>query len=321
MKRKILEILEENKGESVSGSEIGRRLGMTRAAVWKGVKALQEEGFQIQAVTNRGYCLAAESDILSEAAIRRHLHTRVLGHQIELYQKLDSTNIRAKAAAQEHVAAGLCVVAEEQSAGRGRLGRSFASPKGNGVYMSVVLRPGLALSQTALITAATAVCVARAIEALVDCTVGIKWVNDLFVNGKKVCGILTEAAIEFESKTLDYAVIGIGVNLSEQGFSETLKEIAGGIVQNGKMPERGRLIAEILNQMEPVLEKPEALTWLEEYRQRSVVVGREVSVLWDGAAVGRGTALSIDEEARLVVQLENGEIQHLNSGEISCKIV
>ena len=321
MKQQILEILETNKGESISGSEIGRQLHLTRAAVWKGIKALQEEGYRITAVTNKGYCLDAETDVLSEAGIRRYLQTKLLGNEIELHQKLDSTNIRAKEAAQEHRPAGLCVIAEEQYAGKGRMGRCFCSPKGNGVYMSILLRPKLALHQSALITAATAVCTARAIEALTDCQVGIKWVNDLFVNGKKVCGILTEAAIEFESRTLDYAVVGIGINLSDSGLPDEMKKIAGGISQDRKPPERSRLIAEVLNQLEPVMEQLDAEDWLEEYRRRSVEIGKEVSVIKDSGVTDTGTALFIDEEARLVVRLKNGTVQHLNSGEISCKVI
>ncbi len=320
MKEDILKILEAHKGESISGSEIGRQLGMTRAAVWKSIKALQEEGCAITAVTNRGYCLAPDADVLSEAGIRQYLHTKVLGNRIDLYRVTDSTNIRAKAAAQEHVSAGLCVVAQEQTAGRGRFGRSFASPQKNGVYMSVLLRPELDIEQSALITAAVSVCVAQAVEALTECTVQIKWVNDLFARGKKICGILTEAAIEFESRKTDYVIVGIGVNLSDAGIPPELRNVAGGIVPAGVIPPaRGRLIAEILNRMEQMLDDFSAKKFLPEYRRRSNVLGQRVTILRNGISSGTGLAVDIDEQARLVVRLGNGETEHLNSGEISCK--
>ncbi len=320
MKDKVLEILAQQKGDAVSGSEIGRRLGLTRAAVWKNIKALREEGYRISAGTNRGYCLAEDTDLISEAGIRQYLRTRILGSRIMYYPITDSTNIRLKLAAQEQAPAGLVAVAEEQTAGRGRFSRNFYSPRGNGVYMSVLLRPDFDAEQAALLTSAAAVCVSRAIEALTGCEVGIKWVNDLYVDGKKVCGILTEAAMEFESRRMEYAVVGIGVNMTAQDLPAELQEIVGGIDGHGGRPERNRLIAEILNQLEEMLEGFTAEKFLPEYRRRSIVLGRRISVLQGGTAEP-GTALEIDEDARLVVRMDSGEVRHLNSGEISCRLI
>lgn len=213
MKEKILSILEAHQGVSVSGSAIGKELGLTRAAVWKNIKALQEDGYHIVAVTNKGYCLTDDNDIVSADGIRRYLTAATLGNHIECRKIVDSTNNCVKAAAQRQEPEGFVVIAEEQTAGRGRFGRHFYSPKEHGIYMSILLRPKYDIESAALITAATSVCVAGAIEALTDCDVKIKWVNDLFVGEKKVCGILSEAAIEFESRKLDYVIVGIGVNI------------------------------------------------------------------------------------------------------------
>lgn len=259
-------------------------------------------------------------DIISEAALRKELHTAVLGNRFELYQTIDSTNLRAKLAAQAGEPEGLCVIAEEQIAGRGRLGRSFLSPRGNGVYMSVLLRPSPEIEQPALLTAAVSVCVARAIEAVSDSRAEIKWVNDLFVRGKKVCGILTEAAVAPDGRQLAYAVVGIGVNLSDAGIPEELREIAGGIAPaDVTPPSRTRLIAAILNETEEMLRAFSPDRFLSEYRSRSNVIGKQVTLLRNGAPTDSGTALDIDDQARLVVRLNSGEIKHLNSGEISCR--
>lgn len=320
MKEQVLAFLEARKGEYVSGREIGDRLGLTRAAVWKSIKALKEDGYAISAGTNRGYCLAADSDVLTEAGIRKYLSTKTLGNRLELYRTIDSTNTRVKAAAQSHAPEGLCVIAEEQTAGRGRFGRQFLSPQGGGVYLSVLLRPELTIEQSALITAAASVCTAQAIESLTGSTVQIKWVNDLFVRGKKACGILTEAGIELESRKTDYVIVGIGVNLSDAKIAPELGKIAGGIVPAGVTPpSRCRLAAEILNRLEEMLDGFSAEKFLPEYRRRSNVIGHRVTILRNGAECGAGTAVDIDEQARLVVKLDDGRIEHLSSGEVSCK--
>ena len=318
MKEKILSILEAHQGVSVSGSAIGKELGLTRAAVWKNIKALQEDGYHIVAVTNKGYCLTDDNDIVSADRIRRYLTAATLGNHIECRKIVDSTNNCVKAAAQRQEPEGFVVIAEEQTAGRGRFGRHFYSPKEHGIYMSFLLRPKYDIESAALITAATSVCVAGAIEALTDCDVKIKWVNDLFVGEKKVCGILSEAAIEFESRKLDYVIVGIGVNISSEGLPAELKSIAGGISEVRKI-ERNRLIAEILNRLDRMLPHLSPGDFMGEYRKRSNVIGQKVTII-QGEHTESGIALDIDEQASLVVQTDSGEIRALNSGEISCKV-
>ncbi len=255
---------------------------------------------------------------LSIQQIQADLHTKILGRELICYPSVDSTNLRAKDAANNGANSGLCIVADTQTAGRGRLGRTFLSPCGNGVYMSVLLRLSLDLERTPQITAATAVGVARAIERTVCKPVGIKWVNDLYMRGKKVCGILTETALNAENS---WAVIGIGVNLSDAQIPPQITDIAGGIVpRNVTPPAREKLIAEILNQIEPLLLPTISDAFLSEYRARSVVLGKEVSVIRNQQTICHGRAVAIDDSARLIVVLDNGEQLTLHSGEISCKI-
>jgi len=257
---------------------------------------------------------------LSQLKIRQYLTTESLGQSLFLYPVTDSTNLRAKLAAEEGASSGLCIIAEEQTAGRGRLGRSFLSPAQNGIYMSILLRPEAEIEQTVLITAATAVCVARAIEQVAECRVSIKWVNDLFIRQKKVCGILTEAAVLPNSKKLSYAIVGIGINLSDDGIPEEIREIAGGIVPTGApRPSRERLIAEILNQLEALLSDFRPERFLSEYRDRSNLIGKSVSIIQNNIPIESGVAVDIDDDARLVVRLDSGELKHLSSGEISCR--
>jgi len=190
----------------------------------------------------------------------------------------------------------------------------------NGIYMSILLRPEAEIEQTVLITAATAVCVARAIEQVAECRVSIKWVNDLFIRQKKVCGILTEAAVLPNSKKLSYAIVGIGINLSDDGIPEEIREIAGGIVPTGApRPSRERLIAEILNQLEALLSDFRPERFLSEYRDRSNLIGKSVSIIQNNIPIESGVAVDIDDDARLVVRLDSGELKHLSSGEISCR--
>ena len=261
---------------------------------------------------------AEVNDVVSADGIRRHLTTDILGNRILCLKVTDSTNNDVKIAAQNREPEGLVVIAEEQTAGRGRFGRQFCSPKEQGVYMSVLLRPKYEIKTAALITAATAVCVAEAIEAVTTCEVKIKWVNDLFVNGKKACGILSEGAVKRESRKMEYVIVGIGINISAEGLPAELKSIAGGIAGADK-PQRNRLIAEILNRLEQRLLCLSPADFMDEYRKRSNVIGQRVTVL-QGDRTESGMALGIDDRACLVVRMDSGEIRSLNSGEISCKV-
>ena len=243
-KDKLLSLLEENRGSYFSGEEIAEKLSVTRAAVWKAVKSLREEGYQIDAVQNKGYCLAVQTDILSSQGIRKYLGPVCKDLELEILAEVDSTNawIRQKAAvgAEE----GCTIIANEQTCGKGRWGRSFYSPAGTGIYMSILLRPqGWSPEKAVRLTTMAAVSACEAAEEISGEKAEIKWVNDIYMRGKKVSGILTEASFSLESGCVDYAVLGIGFNVykPEGGFPEELKHTAGAVFDSRQNDGKNRL--------------------------------------------------------------------------------
>lgn len=236
---------------------------------------------------------------------------------IEHYAVLDSTNALVRARAVDGEGAGLVVIADRQTAGRGRLGRAFFSPPGCGLYLSVLLRPTLAAADALLLTTATAVAVAEAIEAVTGLAVGIKWVNDLYLDGRKVCGILAESAITASGR-LDYAVIGIGVNVRAPvgGFPDELRDIAGSLLPADAPDLRPALTDAILARLLPAVDALPARTHLAAYRARSTLLGRRVTVLPGGEAV---EVEGIDDDAHLIVRCADGTLRALSSGEISVR--
>jgi BirA family biotin operon repressor/biotin-[acetyl-CoA-carboxylase] ligase len=322
LKDQVLETLERNKGRFVSGNELAVALYVSRNAVWKAVKALKSEGHDIQAVTNKGYRLAPESDILSKAGIDKHLGPLAGMLSIEVLKTVDSTNTAVKARAVRGAPEGTVVAAEEQTGGKGRRGRSFYSPAGTGVYFSILLRPNVKAFDATLITTAAAVAAAVSIEAVTGVKAEIKWVNDVFCHGKKVCGILTEGAFDMESGGLEYAVLGIGVNIKkpEGGYPPEIAGVAGAVYKNGEPePEtRGRLIAEILKRFWAYYRNLTGKGFLPEYKARSLVIGRDVDVI-SGDLPRKAKALDIDDGCRLVVRYEDGSTEALSSGEVSIR--
>ncbi|MDO4396216.1 MAG: biotin--[acetyl-CoA-carboxylase] ligase [Clostridia bacterium] len=223
----LLELFEKNKGSYFSGEEIAEKLGISRTAVWKAVQSLKNEGYKIEAVRNKGYSLATDTDILSAQGIEKYLRDAVgVGDEagagrngnakvtLNVLSEVDSTNVVAREKATAGAPDGYTVVAGSQTKGRGRMGRAFYSPAGTGVYMSLVLRPKNFSPQNAVkLTTMAAVAVCRAIEKVSGEKAEIKWVNDVYVRGKKVCGILREASFNLEDGSLEYAVLGIGINV------------------------------------------------------------------------------------------------------------
>lgn len=319
LKEEVLALLCENAGNPVSGSEMAARLGVTRNAVWKAIRQLTAEGCRIEAATNRGYTLADAGDLLCAPLVRKDLNTARLGRTLIIEETLGSSNELAKRLAAKGAVDGTVVIARQQTGGKGRRGRSFFSPPGSGLYMSLLLRPSLAAADAGLLTSLTAVAVAEAIESLSPITVGIKWVNDLFVGGKKLCGILTEASMDMESGTLEYMVVGIGVNVGRIDFPPELSEIATSIENENPQPvRRAALAAAILNRLEARLSSADTGAFLEESRRRSIVLGKTVTVI-QGTASYPAKAIGIDEEGRLILQTADG-VRHLGSGEISVRL-
>lgn len=230
-KERVLRALEAREGAHVSGAQLARELGVTRNSVWKAVNALRREGYHIDATTNRGYALSHEDDLLSASGIRRFLPADA-PLLPTVRKSLDSTNAEALRRAVDGAPEGTVIVAEEQTAGRGRRGRSFFSPAGTGIYLSILVRPALAAERAHLLTCSAAVAVAEAIEACAGVDASIKWVNDVYCRGKKVAGILTEGSFDLEGGVLQHAVVGIGVNVRppHAGFPAEIAERAGAVL-------------------------------------------------------------------------------------------
>ena len=315
-------LLESNKSVFLSGEEIARRLGVSRNAVWKAIKALQADGYPIQAVPNRGYCLAASSDVLSESGIRQYLTGEAQALDLRVFDAVDSTNLVLRSLANAGAAEGTVVIAAEQTGGRGRKGRSFYSPQGTGVYVSLLLKPKIAPDDATLITTTAAVAVCHAVETLSGETATIKWVNDVFLRGKKVCGILTEGSFDMESGQFDYAILGAGINVYEPsgGFPKEIREIAGSVLRSPAPDAKNRVIAEYLNRFLPLYRKLGSAETNADYRRRSFVLGKMVNVL-SGERVTPARALDVDDHCRLVVEYEDGHREALSSGEISVKLI
>lgn len=318
-KEKLLALLEESGGAFLSGEEIARTLQISRAAVWKAVNALREDGCTIDAVTNKGYRLSPDSDILSAPGIRKFLKPEYRSLELTVLPTVSSTNALVREKANLGCGEGCVVVAREQTAGRGRYGRGFFSPDDTGVYFSLLLRPAAySPGQATCLTAAAASAMCQAIEAVTGQSPEIKWVNDIFLRGRKVCGILTEAALGLETGALDYMVLGVGLNVYQpaDGFPEELQSIAGAVLEHPLPEARNRLTGEFLNRFLDFYAHPESKAYLEDYRARSLVIGRNVTVQRSGQSVS-ACAWGIDDECRLLVRYENGETDALSWGEIS----
>lgn len=323
VKEQVLAMLENNKGCYLSGADLAEQLNVSRNSVWKAVKALQEEGYQIQAVTNKGYCLNTDNDILSVQSITKYLDTQLNNLRLDVRKSVSSTNDLLRTLAQDGAAEGLVLIAEEQKSGKGRLsGRKFHSPAASGIYMSILLRPTIQATEALFITTSAAVAAAKAIETVSGRSTQIKWVNDIFCDGKKVCGILTEAAFNLEGGNLDYAVLGIGINVKRppQGFASDIENIAGAVLEPGQNVEdiRSKLIAAILHNFWQYYKALDKHTFLPEYKQRSLVVGKQIYVL-DGDNKKPARAVAVTDTCELLVEYPDGKREVLSSGEVSIK--
>lgn len=315
----VLEYLRGSE-DPVSGQEMAEKLNITRNSVWKAVQRLRQGEYEIDASTNRGYRLVSEGHVLSAENIRRHLNQVAQSVAIDVREQVSSTNTVLKEIAEKGGREGMVVIAGYQDQGKGRLGRFFFSSKGLGLYMSILLRPDFPAEQSLAITTAASVAVAEAIDKLTGERSRIKWVNDVYLHGRKVCGILTEASLDFESGRLNYAVLGIGVNVQAPpgGFPEAIREVAGAIFP-GPAPAgtRALLAAEIINRFfETYRTLPDRRDYMAEYRARSLLNGMEIT-LRQGNAQWDGMVLGVDEQARLIVRLPDGQKKAFGAGEVA----
>lgn len=317
VKSRLLELLEKNKGETISGEAVAQELQCTRAAVWKAVKSLREEGYTIEAGPNKGYRLLKNNNRLSAEGIRPYLNNRDVF--LKIYKEAESTNQTAKqAAVSKQAGHGSMVLAEHQTVGRGRRGRTFYSPEGAGLYLSIILEPGETLQESLLLTTAAAVAVHKAVQRLCNISLDIKWVNDLYLDNKKVCGILTEAITDFESGNIEFAIVGIGLNLYEVkgGYPPELQGIAGALYPDEDAASdvnRNHLAAEILNIL---LEETRHLSLSPYYIRHNIIPGKYIQIL-DGTRTRRAYARAIHPDGRLLVEEEDGTETLLSYGEVS----
>lgn len=322
-KQKILSILRQNPEDYTSGEAVSRILGISRAAVSKAVNGLRQEGYEIEAVTHRGYRLVSGPDALTKGEILPWLHTEHIAKELECFDSIDSTNNYLKRNAMQ-TASGTAVVANEQTGGRGRRGRSFESPADCGVYMSVLVRPEMPPVKALNLTAYVAVAVCEGIQRATGLHPEIKWTNDIVVNGKKVCGILTEMSIEGESGALQYIITGIGINVNQKAgdFPEEIRDIAGSLAMAaGKPVARGRLTAEILNALDEMYQAwlGGGGDYLERYRSRCLTVGKQVRLIRADGRVEPAVALAVEEDFSLRVRHEDGHEENVSTGEVSVR--
>lgn len=322
VKIKTLNILENNKGEFISGENLAKTLNVSRNSIWKAINSLKKEGYDISSITNKGYCLNLNNNILSSESILKYLKTDFF--DIDVHKTINSTNTFVKELAINGEKEGLVVIAEEQLLGMGRFSRKFYSPKGCGIYMSILLRPKLLASNSYLITSSAAVAICNAIDFISNKESKIKWVNDIYLDNKKVSGVLTEASLDFESGLIDYAVLGIGINVfkPKEGFDEEIENIATSIFDKESEKSgdiRSELIAKILENFLDFYKNIEDKSFLEAYKEKSLLINKEVNILSKNSAE-KAIVLDIDKECRLKVKLEDGTIKFLSSGEVSLKL-
>ena len=315
----VLELFEKNRGFFISGEKIASDLGISRTAVWKAVKKLQSEGYEIEAITNRGYCLAKNSDILSVQGIRNYLDENASRLRPEVFVTADSTNNVCMKKAAHGEEEGYVAIAGAQTKGRGRRGRGFFSPADTGIYMSIILRPdAYPGTQVLRLTTMAAVAVCEAIEKLSGRAADIKWVNDVYVGGRKVCGILSEASYGLEDGRLDCVIVGIGINAYRPrgGFPHELSGKAGSVFDHQSSGKRNQLTAEVLNRFMAYYNSGATDDHFDAYRKRSLVTGKDVDIS-KGGDIRRAHVLDLDENCGLSVRYEDGSEDVLNSGEVS----
>ena len=320
MKQKLLELLQSTEG-FLSGQELSDHLNVSRTAVWKVMKSLEEDGYEIEAVRNKGYSLKKEPDILTKESCASRINTKWLGKNLMVYDVTDSTNTRLKLAGEQGAPNGSVAVANAQEAGKGRLGRHWETPRGSALAFSLLLRPQIQPENASMLTLVAALAVSRAIDGYAGIKTQIKWPNDVVWEGKKICGILVEMSAEMNA--IHYLVIGCGINANMTEFPEELKEKAISLrMITGAEVDRAQIIQRSLEWLEKYYQKFEETSdmsgLMEEYNQMLVNRGSEVCVL-DPCGEYRGKALGINDAGELLVEKEDGTTENVYAGEVSVR--
>lgn len=319
MYKKILKELKKA-DRYISGEELGEKLGVSRAAIWKEIQKLKEQGYQIEAVSNKGYYFVPEQDVYNEIEIKEVLNTVKIAKEIYFYEQTDSTNNCIKTLAREGKQEGVIAVAEIQTAGKGRRGKKWKSPKGAGVWFSMLLKPHIMPSEAPVLTLLAGLAVCRAIRQQTALQSKIKWPNDILISGKKVCGILTELDAEMDS--VHFVITGIGINVNMETFPEELKQTATSLrIEKGQTISRKNIIKAVLEEFEKIYLQYEKecnfLPFREEYKKYCVNIGKELQVFSKQPFVAKG--IDITEQGELLVQKQTGEKVVVFSGEVSIR--
>ncbi len=319
-KSEILAILSENMGKYISGQEIADKLSLSRNAIWKAIENLKSDGYPVESKSKVGYALTCDVDILSKDVIASGLN---YDGDLIVQSSVASTNLVAKEKFNHQKP--LLVVANAQTKGRGRLGRDFYSPADTGIYMSYAFRPNFDMSKSTLITLAAAVAVAQSMEEIVKISPKIKWVNDLFINDKKVAGILTEASINLESGQMDTIIVGIGINCFTKDFPDFERNVAGSIDAKEQY-SRNQLIISIANKLNNLLENLDPKEVVFQYKTRCNTLGKQITIYRDynnPNEVGvKARAYDIDDNGGLIVEYQSdfrSQLHTITSGEISIR--
>lgn len=322
MKSEILALLREKKGY-VSGQELCGRFGVSRTAVWKAIGQLKKEGYHIEAVKNRGYLLTPEDEdaVYGQHELESRMNTGWAGHPVIYYETLASTNLQAKLDAENGADEGTLIVADMQTAGRGRKGRSWSSPAGTNVYFTLILKPDYAVELISAVTLLMGMAVAEGIRETCGVDARIKWPNDIVVDGKKICGILAEMSVEREF--VHYVVVGAGINVGEQDFPPEIAETATNLWQEcGRKVSRSRLIVNVMRAFEAryriFCNDRSFAGFMEEYNGMLVNKDREVRVL-DPKGEFLGISRGVNEKGELLVELGDGKTVEVYAGEVSVR--
>ncbi len=320
MKNEILRLLKTS-DTYISGQQLCGYFKVSRTSVWKVMEQLKKEGYEIEAVRNRGYRLVSSPDVISEAEIKSLLGTEWAGRKVVYYDETDSTNNRAKDSGEKNGAHGTLFIADKQNAGKGRRGRAWESPSGKSIYMTILLRPQITPDKAPMLTLIMGLSVAEGIRKVSGAETEIKWPNDIVMNKKKVCGILTEMATEMEY--VNYVVICVGINVNQEYFSEGIKEIATSLYEEtGTVYQRSELIAAVLERFEKnyemFLETGDLSAVRKAYDSILVNRGQEVKVLEPGNEY-RAVAEGINKNGELIVRLSDGRQKNIFAGEVSVR--
>lgn len=320
MKEEILRLLRSADGY-ISGQELCNRFGVSRTAVWKAINQLKEAGYEIEAQQNKGYRLMAAPDLMTEAEIKSLMHTEWVAKEVLYFDTIDSTNTKAQELAEKGYPSGTLVVADKQESGKGRRGRSWVSPSGTGIFMTLMIKPDINPNNASMLTLVAALAVAKAITSVTGEEALIKWPNDIVVNGKKVCGILTEMNAQFDY--INHIVVGIGINVHNESFPEEISQMASSLMieAGGKRFHRAQIIADTMSYFEQYydtfLKTQDLSALVREYDELLVNRNKSVRVL-DPKEPFDGKAMGITPKGELIVDTWESR-KLVSSGEVSVR--